>query len=61
MEGMCFSQCQALTLLTALCPFSWECQLWHIMKELEVSQRSISTRLGVLRLLASPWNIVAGG
>lgn len=37
-EGMCFLQCQGLTLHTALCSFPWECKLWHTMKELEVSQ-----------------------
>lgn len=60
-EGMCFPQCQALTLHTALCSFPSECKLWHTMKELEMSQRSTCTRMGILGLLASPWNIVAGG
>lgn len=58
-EGTCFPQCQGDTPHTALCPFPWGCKLWHTAKELEVSQRSTSTRMGVLGLLASPWDTVA--
>ena len=55
MEGMCFPQFWGQPPHAALCPFPWECKLWHTSKELKGSQRCPSTRKGSPFLNGGPW------